>query len=307
MPTQIYFKTKNSEQLKTIPDPRAGSWINVFDATKEDIQDVCDRTGLDYADLDDALDLYEIPRIEYHSEAIIIITRNASPNLRGLHTEPLTIVVTDQHVFTISPHQNSVIQRIIKHHTNYSTTQRSKFLIYLLLQITNSYTREIKKVRQQVFQHEQSLTEIETQGILQLTKNEQVLNQFLVALVPLRNVVETIMSGRQLQLYEEDSDLLDDLLNTIRQSVDVCTVNLKSIQSVRNSHQIIFDNRLNRTMKLLTSVTIILTIPTIISSLYGMNVGLPLANHPHAFSLILTVSAILSAVALLIFRYMRWL
>ena len=82
---------------------------------------------------------------------------------------------------------------------------------------------------------------------------------------------------------------------------------LKSIQSIRNAHQIIFNNDLNKTIKLLTSFTIIMTIPTIIASLYGMNISLPLSDHPVAFGIIMLIIFGLSILGIVIFRLLRWL
>ena len=102
-------------------------------------------------------------------------------------------------------------------------------------------------------------------------------------------------------------DLLDDLLNAIKQCEDICDVNLKSIQSLRNCYQIIFTNSLNKTIKLLTALTIIFTIPTIIASLYGMNVDLPFAKDQNAFIGIIVVTLILSMFASMLFHWRKWL
>jgi magnesium transporter len=93
----------------------------------------------------------------------------------------------------------------------------------------------------------------------------------------------------------------------MRQSEDVCRVNIKSIRSLRDSYHIIFTNDVNRTIKLLTALTIIFSIPTIIASLYGMNVALPLQAKPYAFALILGFTAIASFLAIFWFKRRRWL
>ncbi|MCB1116803.1 MAG: hypothetical protein KDK71_10075, partial [Chlamydiia bacterium] len=143
--------------------------------------------------------------------------------------------------------------------------------------------------------------------ITNLTHNEEILNQYLSSLVPIRNVLESITSGRYTFLYEKDQDLLEDLLNASMQSEDLCSINLRSIRSLRDSYQIIFTNQLNKTIKLLTALTIILSIPTMIASLYGMNVGLPLASGKYAFACILIFIAILSIFSLIIFQRKKWL
>ena len=148
---------------------------------------------------------------------------------------------------------------------------------------------------------------VDSKDITNLTINEEILNQYLSSLVPIRTVLESITSGRYTLLYEKDQDLLEDLLNASIQSEDLCSINLRSIRSLRDSYQIIFTNQLNKTIKLLTALTIILSIPTMIASLYGMNVDLPLAQQPHAFSIIVVLITLLSLVSLVIFQRKKWL
>ncbi len=123
----------------------------------------------------------------------------------------------------------------------------------------------------------------------------------------MRNLLETMASGRYMNFYESDLDLLEDLMIAMRQSEDVCRVNIKSIRSLRDSYHIIFTNDVNRTIKLLTAVTIIFTIPTIIASIYGMNVTLPFQSSSYAFPLIMGFTIFASIIAILLFHKNRWL
>jgi magnesium transporter len=120
-------------------------------------------------------------------------------------------------------------------------------------------------------------------------------------------VLEAITSGKYTNLYEKDHELLDDLLNAVRQSEDLCSISLKSIRSLRDSYQIIFTNNLHKTIKLLTALTILFNIPTMIASLYGMNVELPLSHHPWAFMYIMGATLMLVTLAVLYFQRKRWL
>ena len=110
-----------------------------------------------------------------------------------------------------------------------------------------------------------------------------------------------------MNFYEADLDLLEDLMIAMHQSEDICSVNIKSIRSLRDSYHIIFTNDVNRTIKLLTAVTIVFTIPTIIASIYGMNVGLPFQGKPHAFAIIMGITFAVSLVTVGLFRRNRWL
>ncbi len=302
---KIYYKSSRDPKVKSLNKPRSGSWIHFENATIDDIHLVSDLTGLTIADIDDALDVFEIPRIEHHDNAILLFIKSPADKDDELYTQPITVIITEQYFITISPNKNRLLEHFTKS-KDYLTTKRSQLFLQLLLTVTDSFTKKIKLIRNEVqlsFSEERDVTDVE---IKRLTKNELILNQYLVDLIPMKNVLETILNGRYLVLYDDDSDLVEDMLISIKQSVDVCKVNLKGIQSVRDAHQIIFTNKLNKTMQFLTSFTIILTIPTIVASIYGMNVRLPLDRHPFAFVIIMGFTLLLSVIALIIFRKLKW-
>jgi len=302
----IYYRSTKDTKLKKLDKIRHGSWVNVDNATEDDIRYVCEITNLAYDDVDDALDSQEIPRIEKKGKSVLIFLRNPTPETDGFHTQLLTIVITPEYFISISPQTNSIVESYVTDPNGLLTTQRTKLLLSILLSIVNQYAKEMKTARAQA-QKINQLSGVTAQEIIDLTKNEQILNQYLVALIPTRNIFEALLGEKIISLYQSDTDLLEDLTISIRQSVDVCTIELKSIQSIRNAHQIIFNNDLNKTIKLLTSFTIIMTIPTIIASLYGMNISLPLSDHPVAFGIIMLIIFGLSILGIVIFRLLRWL
>jgi len=302
----IYYRSTKDTKLKKLDKIRHGSWVNVDNATEDDIRYVCEITNLAYDDVDDALDSQEIPRIEKKGKSVLIFLRNPTPETDGFHTQLLTIVITPEYFISISPQTNSIVESYVTDPNGLLTTQRTKLLLSMLLSIVNQYAKEMKTARAQA-QKINQLSGVTAQEIIDLTKNEQILNQYLVALIPTRNIFEALLGEKIISLYQSDTDLLEDLTISIRQSVDVCTIELKSIQSIRNAHQIIFNNDLNKTIKLLTSFTIIMTIPTIIASLYGMNISLPLSDHPVAFGIIMLIIFGLSILGIVIFRLLRWL
>ncbi len=303
----IFFKSIKDNKFRQISELRAGSWINVENATEEDLAKIAEMTGLESTDLQDSLDHYEVPRIERQKEGILIYLRTPSERARQLHTEIITVVVTPKFFITISPNENAIVKRVLSSKLKITTTQPAKLLIHILLQTVQEYTMQIKNVRNKVLHRKNQMRKISTSDFLLFTEIEEILNQYLAALVPMNNVIEAIRSKKYISLFEEDQELLMDLLIGIKQSEDLCNVNLKSITSVRDSFQLIFTNNLNRTIKLLTSLTIILTIPTIIASLFGMNVTLPLSANPFAFMIIIATILLFSSTVLLIFYYKEWL
>ncbi len=303
----IYDKTENDEEFKKIETPQDGCWIHVEDATTNDINQISTLVGLEYTDVYDALDRYEIPRVERVDEKVLIFTRHPVEQEGGLYTTTFTIILTKNYFITICPQKSKLVENFISQKPKLSPSQKSKFLIYILLKITQEYTLQIKKIRTNVLKQEKKMAYVDSRDITALTLHEEILNQYLSSLAPMRGVLESITSGRYTFLYEKDQDLLEDLLNASMQSEDLCTINLRSIRSLRDSYQIIFTNQLNKTIKLLTALTIILSIPTMIASLYGMNVDLPGAKSAHAFGLIMLCIIFVSFVSLIIFQRKKWL
>jgi magnesium transporter len=304
---QIYFKTMRDDEFQMIPQIREGCWIHVDEATPEDAAQVAQLIGLEAADLHDCLDKYEIPRIERIGSTVIIYTRHPIEHEVGLYTSTLSIILTPHYVVTISPHRSSLVRNFVVQKNKLSTIQKSKLLIALFLKITQEFTAHIRRMRHSVLRQEKEMVIVESEDIVTLTKDEEVLNQFHASLTPLRNVLEAIMSGRYTNLYEKDQDLLTDLLNAVKQSEDLCSLSVRSIRAMRDAYQIIFTNNVSKTIKLLTALTILFSIPTIVASFYGMNTTLPFAAHPHAFYFIVGFTALVVVVTGIWFQRKRWL
>lgn len=306
---EYYFKTAKDEHFLSLPSPREGCWIHVDEATGSDLEQICQLTGLEFTDLQDTLDRYEIPRIEKIHNHVLIFTRHPVENdiAIGLYTATLTIILTTHYFITISPEKNPLTRYFLTRKGKISTLQRSKILIDILLRITQEFTSHIRRVRYNVLAQEKEMINVESDDIVILTRQEEILNQYLSTLEPMKWVLENITSGRYTNLYEKDQEQLEDLLNAVKQSEALCFVVVKTIRSLRDSYNIIFTNNLHKTIKLLTALTIIFNIPTIIASIYGMNVELPLAKSAHAFFIILSMTTALSAMGLIIFRRKKWL
>jgi magnesium transporter len=304
----IYFKSQLEHDLAVVNEARNGSWLNVDNATEVDLQEVARLTGLQPIDLDDILDPHELPRLERVGNNTIIFVRTPQENssLKGgekyLYTDPLAIIINDEYFITLAMSQNISLSRLIENQSDIITTQSGKLLVYILLAISDEFVSEIRNVRKDVLAKQRRLKKVTDQTILDLVEDEEVLNQYLSALVPMNNVLEQMISGRRQFLFADDKELLEDMINSTRQSIDLCRVNIKSIQSLRDSYQIIFSNRLNNTIKTLTIFTILMTIPMVISSIFGMNVPLPYSNNVYSFVVILIAAVIGMSAFILYYR-----
>lgn len=306
---EYYYKTAKEENFLSLPAPKDGCWIHIGEATSGDLDEICRLTSLDIADVQDSMDRYEVPRIEKINNHTIIFTRHPTEQdlAIGLNTSTFTMILTTHYFITISPEKNNFIHSFVAKKGKLSTLQRSNLMINLLLKITQDFTSHIRKLRHNLLNQEKEMANVESEDIAILTRHEEILNQYLSALEPTRGVLEGITTGKYTDLYEKEQQQLEDLLNAVKQSETLCLIAVKAIRSLRDSYNILFTNNLHKTIKLLTSLTIILNIPTMIASIYGMNIELPLMGHTHAFILILSLITVLSVLAFVVFRRKRWL
>jgi magnesium transporter len=303
----FYFKTAKQEVFSILKEPKHGCWIHVDEATLNDLHHICQLTGLELSDLQDSLDRYELPRIEKLGSSLLLHTRHPIEHEGHLHTMTLTIVLTPHYFITISPIHNHFIQAFVNKKSTFSSLQKFEMLSHLLLRFIQEFTAQIRKARHNVMTQEKEMSRVDSEDISALTKYEEILNQYYSALGSIRAVLESIVQGRFSHVFSTEQSELDDVLNTVKQAEDLCNIVIKNIRSLRDSYQIIFANNLTKTIKLLTALTIIFSVPTMIASIYGMNVDLPIAHEPHAFSILMLIIICCSALCGYLFHRKKWL
>jgi len=303
----IFYKTLQHQELKELDTPKSGSLIVVGNPTKQDVEYVSQLTGFQTTDLHDVLDAFEIPRVELHTEGMILYLRHPASHRAGLHTELLTVVLTDKYTILLARANNTVVETLLANSSDTITTQKTKLLLRVLSIIAKFYTMEVRKISDEVVRRKSDLKSVSSKDIDALVEHEDILNQFISSLSPMKTIFENLTQSKKIKFYDQDEDLFQDVMIGINQSVELCLVYRKNITSLRDSYQMVFTNKLNNTMKFLASFTIIMTIPNIVAGLFGMNVALPLGEHPLAFILILTVILSICTFVVVIFNRMRWL
>ncbi len=303
----FYCKTENQDSFVPIKEPQEQCWIHVEGALKEDLQYICQLTGLHISDLSDTLDYYELPRLEKIHNHILFFTRHPIEQEGHLHTITLTVILATSYFITISPTKSPLIQEILQGKGSASLYKPSEFLVQILLKIAHEFSSQIRKKRHSVMTQGKEMNAVDSEDIFLLTEYEEVLNQYLSSLDPLQMAVEDLGKLEINFLHDKASHEIDDILNSVKQSENLCTSLIKNIRSLRDSYQIIFANKLTRTIKLLTALTIIFSIPNMIASIYGMNVKLPFAEETYSFSLLIIAMFVTSALCGYWFYKKKWM
>lgn len=303
-----YFRTVKDEAMKTLPSARAGVWTHAIRPTEDELAKLVEEFALDEAALADAQDFFEVPRMERSGGVTYFFTRYPfDQSEEDADTAPLLIAMGESFVLTVAQNDVPQFNAFTSGKQILFTTQKTKLFIHMMSAVTKSFERKLVRLRRAVHRDRAQLRQIGNREIVRLVNYEHELNDMTSALVPTNASLQQVMHGNFLQLYSEDKDLMEDLMIANSQLVDSARAVLKTIQNVRTASEAILTNNLNATIRTLTILTILLTIPTIVSSLFGMNLALPLADHPYAFWLVMIV--ILATVSLVIwfFKQNRWL
>ena len=303
-----YFKTLKDSELKVLTEPRIGVWTHVVEPSEMELATLVSEYNLDAAILEDSQDFFEVPRMEQSGNISYFFTRYPYDERdEDSDTAPVLFVMGETAVITIAPREVPQFRGFLTGEINCNTTQKTKLLIQLIGSIMKSYEAELMLLRKAVHRDRTKLRRIGPLGIQRLVNHEHALNNMIAALMPTNMWLSQVTKGNYIQLYAEDMALMEVLLIGSGQLIDSARSVLKTIQNVRSASEAIMTSTLNTTIKTLTIVTILLTIPNVIFSLFGMNVSLPLQDWPYTLGLVLVLVVILIGLALYLFKRNDWL
>jgi magnesium transporter len=290
---KYFYKSLRTEAVIEAEDYRRGAWVYVEDPSEREVQLLVDKFHLEQSVLEDALDENEMPRLEKEGDISYIFVRFALKDNEGeLVTMPLLFIFGKELLMTVSLVRLPSLATFVSGKVDFATTQRAKLVLLILQQISEHYdayikntSKHIKRIRSHLRGHE-----IGNQDFIDFVTIEDELNEFLSALLPTNATLRRLMLGRYMPLFEEDQDIVEDLLLNNEQSIEACNSNMKSITNIREAYTSISSNNLNRTIKVLTIATVMIAIPNLFYSMYGMNVDLPFQHHAWAYPMILFIT-----------------
>jgi magnesium transporter len=303
-----YFRTVKDAQLKTVPEFRTGVWVHAESPTEAELQHLITTLNLDDNIVEDVQDFFEVPRQERSEGITYLFTRYPfAEEVEDTDTAPLLFVLGENFLLTIAQREVPQFDKFTEGKAPIITTQKIKLFIELMEAITHSFERQLVLLRKAVHRDRARLRRIGNREIVRFVAYEHKLNDFVAAAVPTSTAIQQITKANHIQLFEEDRELMEDLMVDTSQLVDSARSVLKTIQNVRSATESILANNLNSTIKTLTLFTILLTIPTIIASLFGMNVQLPLQENPFGFWIVLGLIGVGLGITVMIFKKNDWL
>ncbi len=293
-----YYKTINNVVIE-IDNIEAGCWVSAVEPTDEEIKKLINEYGLDHGFVRSSLDEEESSRVELEENQTLVIVdgpivEKQAENTITYSTMPMGIVLTKENVFTISLKESIVISEmasgLIK---NVQTHLKTQFVLLLLLRLATRFLQCLKQIDKISSALEKQLHgSMKNKELIQLLGLEKSLVFFSTSLKADEITLEKILRGRVIKLYEDDQDLLEDVLIEVKQAMEMCNIYSGILSGVMDAYASIISNNVNDVMKRLTIITILMAIPTIITSFYGMNVidlPLPYTWVPITLSIATTV------------------
>ena len=301
-----FYKTVDGH-IARLEAPQPGCWISVVSPTEAEFSILTGELGIEADFVRAALDEEESSRIESEeNQTLVIVDYPVAAERDEIQTilyttMPMGIIMTPDYVVTVCLRENLLIDEMARGSVrNLQTSMKTRFLLMTLLRIAARFLQYLKQIDKISSTTEQRLHQsMKNKELIQLLGLEKSLVFFSTSLKADEITLEKILRGRIIKLYEEDEDLLEDVLIEIKQAIEMCNIYSNILSGTMDAFASVISNNLNIVMKVLTAITIVMAIPTMVFSFYGMNV----ANLPFAWSWVfpLVISVVMSLVVALVF------
>ena len=293
-----------TKKIKKIRKMTVDCWIELINPTMDEIDKVVARTKVDEDLIRKMLDTEELPRVEQGENGTLIVID--APYLEGeaedkqYTTYPLGVIISNNgFVITVTPKRVKVLDDFKNDKVlEFRTAKKTKFLIQILYRTASYYLRVLKGINKEIEQKEKGLKKsMKNDDLMDLLEIEKTLVYFTTSLKANEVVLDKLSKGNIVDFYDEDRDLLDDAIIENKQAIEMSGIYNNILNTIKDTYETIASNNLNDAMKFLAGVTIVLSIPTMISSFLGMNIPLgDIMTNQNGFIMIVCLSVAVSLV-----------
>ncbi len=274
-------KSIKDKELRVINSAELGSWINVVSPTKKDISFLVKEFGLDKDNLNSGIDPHEIPRADFiNGDSYIYVKVPADDLEKGTFT--FLMIVTKEFILTFSQQEPTFFKQIFNNSVEgLFTTQKTKFLLHLLSLNNTLLEYKTLQIVKSIEMKNDLSKELREKDVNEMIKHEYTLNSFVSAYNYTNFMYNKII--HRLGFHEKDKDILEELIIDTEEGQNICQTSLKNISNIRSYSMVLLTSRLNRLITVLTVVTVFLSVIAAVSSIYGMNITIPLQEDKDAF------------------------
>jgi magnesium transporter len=295
-----------------VDEAASGMWVNVVAPNTDEITGLQRRLEIPHDFIVAALDVDEKARADRDEGTQLVLLRIPLPLGEAeevpFDTLPLGIIFTDDLIVTVCSQENEVIADLLNGRVpGADTSKRNRFLLQVLLRTAVRYLRYLRQIDKEIDAIEKRVQlSMRNRELLELLRFQKSLTYFATALKSNELMMERLQRSHIFDRYPDDNDLLEDVLTENQQAIEMVGISSNILSQMMDAFASIISNNMNVVMKFLTSATIILMLPTLVASFYGMNVDLPLQHSPLALPFTLLVSLLLSSAVVAIFLKKDW-
>lgn len=301
----IYKTNTKNGRLEKIDSPVKGCWINIVKPTDNEIEKVSKEIGIEERTLKYPLDIAEKAHIDTEDDSVLIVVDSPATEIkkgtRIYTTLPIGMILVRDDIFiTISQEKINSIEAILNNNKEYyiHTDKKSRFVFQLLFDIAQDYIRYLTYINKDIEAFEEHMEKsMRNKELMRLLHFEKCMIYFNASVKGNQVVLEKLNRGKAIKLYEEDEDILEDTLIENRQAIEMIQTYSEILNGIIDIFGTIISNNLNIVMKVLTSLTLIIALPTLISSVLGMNVVFPFDTGVNGFWAIISVSVLITIIA----------
>ena len=301
---KIYNTDLETNITSEVNEIKKGCWINMVSPSENEIKEVCEQTRITDDFIKYALDYEEKARIDVEDDGTILFILDVPIIEKDQDSEIYTtmpvglIVVRDDYFITVSLKKNKIIGNIERNINKKVTTyKKSRFIFQFFYENASVFLKLLKQINKETEVAESILKKtLRNKELLKLLNLEKSLVYFTTALKANEVVMEKTLRGKIIKLYDEDEDLLEDAIIENKQAIEMSKIYSDILNGTMDAYASIISNNLNGVMKTLTSLTVILAIPTLIASLWGMNVPVPFQESSFGFWILVFMVVVVTMV-----------
>ncbi len=299
------YKTTDDRLVK-LNEPEKGCWINMTAPAEEEVRMLAEQLNLDKDFLSAALDEEESARIESDDGQLLVVVDVPTVDEEGeayvYATLPMGIVITEDYIVTVSTHDMSIISEFSSGKVkSFFTYKKTRFVLQLLYKNAVRFLSCLRQIDRSSLRFETEMYKsMRNKEMIQLLRIEKSLVYFSTSLKANEIVLEKLMRQELFKRYPDDEDLLEDVIIENKQAIEMCNIYSNVLSATMEAMGSLISNNLNIVMKALTSITLVISIPTLIASLWGMNVGgIPFSDNPHGFLIMCIIACVMALVAVI--------
>ncbi|GKU84388.1 magnesium transporter CorA family protein [Niallia sp. NCCP-28] len=307
------YASNEQGALKEIEKISNGCWVNLIDPTEKEIYDISKELEIPLEFLKDPLDEEERSRLEKDGENILIIVNVSlvsmdENNLPIYDTIPLGMIIAKNCFITVCLKDNPIFETFSRGKVkNFFTYKKTRFSFQILYSMATSYLKYLKQISKKTDIIEKELHQsMKNKELFSLLNFEKSLVYFTTSLKSNNIVMQKMLKSNYLKMYAEDQELLEDVIIENQQAIEMAETHTSILSGMMDAFASVISNNVNIVMKFLTSFTIILSLPTMVASFYGMNVAIPFQDYRYSFIIAIIIAFGLSGVTAIVFWKKRF-